>query len=37
MIVHAAQVANAAVLYSEDMAHGSVIGRVRVQNPFVGK
>lgn len=34
MIVHAARLAGAAVLYSEDLAHGSPIGGVRVQNPF---
>jgi predicted nucleic acid-binding protein len=35
MIVHAARVANASVLYSEDMGHGSVLGGVTVQNPFL--
>ena len=34
MIVHAARLANAAVLYSEDLGHGTVIGGVRVENPF---
>ncbi len=36
MIVHAARVANAAVLYSEDLGHGSVLAGVPVRNPFVG-
>jgi predicted nucleic acid-binding protein len=36
MIVHAARAANVAVLYSEDMGHGSVMGGVLVQNPFIG-
>lgn len=35
MIVHAARAANAAVLYSEDMGHGSVLGGVPIQNPFL--
>jgi predicted nucleic acid-binding protein len=35
MIVHAARVARAAVLYSEDLAHGSTIAGVRIENPFV--
>jgi predicted nucleic acid-binding protein len=35
MIVHAARSAGAAVLYTEDMTHGSVIGGVRIANPFV--
>ena len=35
MIVHAAQVARAAVLYSEDLQHGSVLGGVALVNPFV--
>jgi predicted nucleic acid-binding protein len=34
MIVHAARKANAAVLYSEDLAHGSSIAGVTVINPF---
>jgi predicted nucleic acid-binding protein len=34
MIVHAARAVNAAVLYSEDLAHGSSLAGVRVQNPF---
>jgi len=36
MIVHAARIANASVLYSEDMQHGAILGGVRVENPFVG-
>jgi predicted nucleic acid-binding protein len=36
MIVHAARVANASVLYSEDLAHGSMPAGVTVRNPFVG-
>lgn len=36
MIVHAARAANAAVLYSEDLGHGSVLGGVPVRNPFLG-
>jgi predicted nucleic acid-binding protein len=35
MIVHAARAANVAVLYSEDMGHGSVLGGVAVRNPFL--
>lgn len=35
MIVHAARMADVAVLYSEDLHHGSVVGRVRVENPFL--
>ena len=37
MIVHAARVAGAAVLYSEDLQHGSVLGGVAIVNPFLGK
>jgi predicted nucleic acid-binding protein len=36
MIVHAARAANAAVLYSEDLGHGSVLAGVAVRNPFLG-
>jgi predicted nucleic acid-binding protein len=36
MIVHAARVANVAVLYSEDLGHGSVLAGVTVRNPFLG-
>jgi predicted nucleic acid-binding protein len=35
MIVHAARLANASVLYSEDMQHGAILGGVRVENPFL--
>jgi predicted nucleic acid-binding protein len=34
MIVHAARAANAAVLYSEDLGHGSVLAGIPVRNPF---
>jgi predicted nucleic acid-binding protein len=34
MIVHAARISGAAILYSEDFQHRSVIGGVRVLNPF---
>jgi predicted nucleic acid-binding protein len=35
LIVHAARSAWAAVLYSEDLQSGAVLGGVRVVNPFV--
>jgi predicted nucleic acid-binding protein len=35
MIVHAARLAGANVLYTEDMQHGSVLAGVRVENPFL--
>jgi predicted nucleic acid-binding protein len=35
MIVHAARTVNAAVLYSEDLAHGSLVAGIRLCNPFV--
>jgi predicted nucleic acid-binding protein len=35
MIVHAARLAGASVLYSEDMQHGATLGGVRVENPFL--
>ena len=35
MIVHAARVAGARVLYSEDLQHGAVLGGVPVVNPFL--
>ena len=35
MIVHAARLSGAAVLYSEDLHHGSVAGGVTVVNPFL--
>jgi predicted nucleic acid-binding protein len=34
MIVHAARIGGAAILYSEDFQDGSVLGSVRVVNPF---
>src|SRR5690349_16870882 len=34
MIVHAARIGGSAILYSEDFQHGSVLGGVRVVNPF---
>jgi predicted nucleic acid-binding protein len=36
MIVHAARVSNATVLYSEDLSHGSSIAGVTIRNPFAG-
>lgn len=36
MIVHAARISNATVLYTEDLAHGSSIAGVPVRNPFAG-
>jgi predicted nucleic acid-binding protein len=35
MIVHAARLAGATVLFTEDMRHGAVIGGVPVVNPFL--
>ena len=35
MIVHAARIGGAKVLYSEDFQHGTVLGGVRVVNPFL--
>ena len=35
MIVHAARLAGASVLYTEDLQHGSVLGGVPVVNPFL--
>lgn len=35
MIVHAARIGGASVLYSEDLQHGKVLGGVRVVNPFL--
>jgi predicted nucleic acid-binding protein len=35
MIVHAARLAGASVLYSEDLPHASVLGGVPVVNPFL--
>jgi predicted nucleic acid-binding protein len=34
LIVHAARAAGAAVLYSEDLQHGSLLAGVRIVNPF---
>jgi len=34
LIVHAARVSGATVLYSEDLQHGAAVGGVRVVNPF---
>ena len=34
MIVHAARLASASVLYSEDLQHGAVLGGVPIVNPF---
>jgi predicted nucleic acid-binding protein len=36
MIVHAARISRASVLYSEDIRHGSLVGGVRIENPFAG-
>lgn len=35
MIVHAARIGGATVLFSEDFQHGRVLGGVRVVNPFI--
>lgn len=35
LIVAAANASDCAVLYSEDLAHGSVYGDVQVENPFI--
>ena len=35
LIVHAARISGAAILYSEDFQHGAVLGGVRVVNPFI--
>jgi predicted nucleic acid-binding protein len=35
MIVHAARLAGASVLYTEDLPHGAVLGGVPVVNPFL--
>jgi predicted nucleic acid-binding protein len=34
LIVHAARLAGAAVVYTEDLQAGAVLGGVRVVNPF---
>ena len=36
LIVAAAQEAGCTRLYSEDMQHGQVIGKLKIVNPFVG-
>jgi predicted nucleic acid-binding protein len=36
MIVHAARIAGAEVLYTEDLQPGSSLGGVRIVNPFLG-
>jgi predicted nucleic acid-binding protein len=36
LIVHAARCAGAAVLYTEDLQSGALLGGVRVVNPFAG-
>jgi predicted nucleic acid-binding protein len=35
LIVHAARLAGAAVLYSEDLQHGSSLGGIPIVNPFL--
>jgi|SRR5947209_17972531 len=35
MIIHAARLSGASVLYSEDFQHGSILGGVKVVNPFL--
>jgi predicted nucleic acid-binding protein len=35
LIVHAARLSGSAILYSEDLQHGAVLGGVSVVNPFV--
>ena len=35
MIIHAARLAGADLLYSEDLQHGAMLGGVRIQNPFL--
>src|SRR5215831_3611719 len=35
LIVHAARSAGVAILYSEDLQHGRMVGGVRIVNPFV--
>jgi predicted nucleic acid-binding protein len=36
LIVHAARISGAKVLYSEDFQHGAILGGVRIVNPFLG-
>jgi predicted nucleic acid-binding protein len=35
LILHAARISGATVLYSEDFQHGATVGGVRVVNPFL--
>ncbi len=35
LIIHAARISGATVLYSEDFQHGAVVGGVHVVNPFL--
>jgi len=35
MIVHAARISGASVLYTEDLQHGSTMAGVRIVNPFL--
>jgi len=35
LIVHAARLAGAEVLFSEDLQHGATLGGVRIKNPFL--
>ena len=35
LIIHAAQVSDSKILYTEDLNHGQVFGSVRVVNPFL--
>lgn len=37
MIVHAARISGARVLYTEDLQHGAVLGGVPVVNPFLNE
>ena len=34
-IVHAARLAGAGIVYSEDLQHGGMLGGVRIDNPFL--
>ena len=36
LIVHAARLSGAAVLYSEDLQHGAVLGGIPIVKPFLG-
>jgi len=35
LIIHAARISGATVVYSEDFQHGSVLAGVRIRNPFI--